>query len=301
VLPATYLSARPELWAQLQAACSALQPAATDLPFAAMVLLDQASAAGLVEQQQPDAAAPMLAAAVLLASQAAEAGQQTAASPAGQRALGSVRAASPDATATATSTSSPLTQAAVASQFGVLAEQLQAVAAQLRASCAAACAAPVAVTCMMELFVQALMAGCLDYQVRGAYGGRGARACAGQHSSVTMQLPNLRACLLLLPLLLLRRAAGQVSAQSLVGDVVALAAKASPHPSAQDLSARDLAAVLIVAGRQAGGMFPAWPKCLVVLTGVLNPAAPAPAQQLLQELVPTPGSQPAPGTGPQQP
>lgn len=76
----------------------------------------------------------------------------------------------------------------------------------------------------------------------------------------------------------------QVSKHTLVGDAHALAARAMAQPCAKDLSARDVAAVLLVAGRQAGGLYPIWPKCLVVLTGVRDPAALAPAAQLLQEL-----------------
>lgn len=77
-----------------------------------------------------------------------------------------------------------------------------------------------------------------------------------------------------------------MSQQSLIGDAPALAARAMSQPGSKDLSARDLAAVLLVAGRQAGGLFPVWPKCLVVLTGLRDPTAAAPAAQLLQELCP---------------
>lgn len=77
----------------------------------------------------------------------------------------------------------------------------------------------------------------------------------------------------------------QVSLQSLVGDAHALAKQAMSHPGSAELSARDLAALLVVAGRTGGGLYREWPKCLAVMTGLLDPAAAAPAKQLLQELV----------------
>ena len=45
-----------------------------------------------------------------------------------------------------------------------------------------------------------------------------------------------------------------------------------------------LAGILVAAGRQARGLFPVWPKALVVLTGMLTPVGEG-QQQLLQELV----------------
>jgi hypothetical protein len=45
-----------------------------------------------------------------------------------------------------------------------------------------------------------------------------------------------------------------------------------------------LAGILIAAGRQARGLFPVWPKALVVLTGMLTPVGEG-QQQLLQDLM----------------
>jgi hypothetical protein len=255
-LPSTYADARPATCAQVQAACSELQPEAAELPFAALVLLDQAAAAGLGQPQQapqdedsserehPATAnghssavdAALVAAAVLVASQA------LAAEP---RATSPTPAVAAAATAAATSDGAPeqqaaaLSEAAVAVKMGVTRAALQEAAAQLREACPAACARPVTALQFVELFTAALTAGCLEYQV---------------------------------------------PATTLVGDVQSLARTALPQASARDLSARDLAAALIVAGRRSNGLFPLWPKCLVVVTGALNPLGMASVAQLLQQL-----------------
>jgi hypothetical protein len=51
-----------------------------------------------------------------------------------------------------------------------------------------------------------------------------------------------------------------------------------------DMPASHVAAMLVTAGRKAAGLFPFWPKCLMVMTGLLNPHASPAAQQLLSEL-----------------
>lgn len=76
----------------------------------------------------------------------------------------------------------------------------------------------------------------------------------------------------------------QVSAQTLVGQALSLAAEAVRQPVSMDMPASHVAAALVTAGRKAAGLFPFWPKCLMVMTGLLNPHGSAAAQQLLSEL-----------------
>lgn len=75
-----------------------------------------------------------------------------------------------------------------------------------------------------------------------------------------------------------------MSVQSLVGSAHSLAAQAVAQPASLDLPASRVAAVLVTAGRKAAGLFPLWPKCLTVVTGLLNPLSSAAAQQLLADL-----------------
>eukprot|EP00878_Enallax_costatus_P012597 GHUV01013156.1.p1 GENE.GHUV01013156.1~~GHUV01013156.1.p1 ORF type:complete len:710 (+),score=269.29 GHUV01013156.1:1298-3427(+) len=76
----------------------------------------------------------------------------------------------------------------------------------------------------------------------------------------------------------------KVPPASLVGEALALSGHASSHLSSLSMPASQLAAVLLVAGRQSRGLHPVWPKALVVLTGMLSPVGSA-QQQFLQELV----------------
>lgn len=76
----------------------------------------------------------------------------------------------------------------------------------------------------------------------------------------------------------------QVSPISLVGGAFDLAEHAVSHLSSLGLPAGQLAALLVIAGRQSRGLYPVWPKALVVLTGMLHPVGEA-QQELLQELV----------------
>jgi hypothetical protein len=76
----------------------------------------------------------------------------------------------------------------------------------------------------------------------------------------------------------------QVPAASLIGEAAALAGHCPQLPATVGLPVVQLAGILIAAGRQARGLFPVWPKALVVLTGMLTPVGEG-QQQLLQDLV----------------
>lgn len=76
----------------------------------------------------------------------------------------------------------------------------------------------------------------------------------------------------------------QVPAASLIGEASALAGHCPQLPASLGMPVAQLAGILVAAGRQARGLFPVWPKALVVLTGMLTPVGEG-QQQLLQELV----------------
>jgi hypothetical protein len=76
----------------------------------------------------------------------------------------------------------------------------------------------------------------------------------------------------------------QVSPQSLVGLAYSLAAQAAASPCSIELPASLVAAVLVTCGRKAAGLYPVWPKCLMVVTGLVTPQSNSAAQQLLAEL-----------------
>ncbi|KAF8072806.1 jmj4 [Scenedesmus sp. PABB004] len=215
-LPPAYRQARAALAQQLQAACAAA-PQAAQLHGAALTLLDEAAAAGLLEPrdggaEQPVPQAQLLAACVAVSAQA---------------------------TAGAAGPALPSEQA-LAQQFGVAPEELASAAGRLREACGAACDVPVSAAGVLETYVQALLAGQLDRQVPAA---------------------------------------------SLVGEARALAGHLPDHAAALELPPTSLAALLVAAGRSARGLYPAWPKVLVVLTGMVAPAEGA--QQLLDALVRT--------------
>jgi hypothetical protein len=69
-----------------------------------------------------------------------------------------------------------------------------------------------------------------------------------------------------------------------------MAAQQVTQPTSLDVPASHLAASLVTAGRKAAGLYPIWPKCLMVMTGLLNPEMSAPAQQLLSDLAAAQGS-----------
>lgn len=76
----------------------------------------------------------------------------------------------------------------------------------------------------------------------------------------------------------------QVTVQSLVGSAQSMVAQAVAQSVSLEMPASHVAAALLTAGRKAAGLFPNWPKCLMVMTGILNPQESAPAQQLLSDL-----------------
>lgn len=76
----------------------------------------------------------------------------------------------------------------------------------------------------------------------------------------------------------------QVSVQSLVGMAQTVLPKAVAQPISLEMPASHVAAALVTAGRKAAGLFPVWPKCLMVMTGLLNPQGSASAKQLLSDL-----------------
>jgi hypothetical protein len=157
-LPAPYCAARPALWQQLQSSCAQLAPLLPQLPHSALALLDAAAAANLVDvpasqgDQQDAAAAPaavavpqahMLAACVVVAAQAAAAKGQLAAAGA----------------------SLPREQE-VCGQFGLQLAELVSAAARLREACGAACRSPTSAYAVVELYLDALLAGQVERKVR---------------------------------------------------------------------------------------------------------------------------------------
>lgn len=76
----------------------------------------------------------------------------------------------------------------------------------------------------------------------------------------------------------------QVPPASLIGEALALASRCPELPGSLGMPATQLAGLLVMAGRQGHGLYPVWPKALMVLTGMLSPAGDA-HQQLLQDLV----------------
>ncbi len=76
----------------------------------------------------------------------------------------------------------------------------------------------------------------------------------------------------------------QVSVQSLVGAAQTLLPKAVAQPISLEMPASHVAAALVTAGRKGAGLFPVWPKCLMVMTGLLNPQTSQSAQQLRADL-----------------
>lgn len=165
---AAYTGVRASAWGQLQAACSALQPASADLPHTALFLLDQAAAAGLLTP--PAAESPgtavqpaWLAAAMKVASECphASASACTAAAPG----LGPAPGLNTASSAGVDGLVTPLEDSAVAAHFEIGVDALQSAAVTLRTACATACATPVTVHMVLDLFGQVLSAGRLDYQV----------------------------------------------------------------------------------------------------------------------------------------
>lgn len=157
-LPAHYQQARPGLWQQLQSACALLQPQLPQLPFDALVLLDQAAAAGLLQQPvgEPGSSGAaaggamphdwVLAACVLVAAQAAAVNGAVSGG-------GSAGSAAPP-------------EPSIAGQFGVALEQLLTGASRLREACGTACHAPVSVFGLLDAFSEALLAGDMGRKVR---------------------------------------------------------------------------------------------------------------------------------------
>lgn len=156
-----YLGKRASAWEQVQAACSALQPSAAGLPYTAMLLLDQAATAGLLNTGaaagSPSAGLQpaWIAAALVLAStpisNTSTPGLSAGVFPAGTAGGAAVAAALPEA--------------AVAGHFDVSTEALQAAVVTLRDTCVMACTTPVNPQMMLDLFLQVLSAGRMEYQV----------------------------------------------------------------------------------------------------------------------------------------
>lgn len=156
-LPLPYCAARPALWQQLRSSCAHLAPLLPQLPHSALALLDAAAAANLVDApasqlEQDGAALPppgavpqahMLAACVVVAAQAAAAKGQLAA-------IGASLPSEQD----------------VCGQFGLQLAELVSAAAQLREACGAACRAPTSAYAVVDLYLEALLAGQVDRQVR---------------------------------------------------------------------------------------------------------------------------------------
>jgi hypothetical protein len=183
-----YLGKRASAWEQVQVACSALQPSAAGLPYTAMLLLDQAATAGLLTSLAGAAAGSpggglqpaWIAAALVVAStpnSTSTPGLSAGVSPAGSAGGAAVPAALPEA--------------AVAGHFDVSTEALQAAVVTLRDTCVMACTTPVNPQMMLDLFLQVLSAGRMEYQVCSRQIGL-ARFCpstASFHNMQGLQLP----------------------------------------------------------------------------------------------------------------
>lgn len=267
-LPLQYCQARGSLWQQLQAACAKLQAQSSQLPHAAFVLLDQAAAVGLWDAAalEPNSKlgipqAWLLAACVVLAAQAAA-------------------VTKPAAAAGASAGAGSLLEADVAEQFGVTLDDVLLGVALVREKCATACRGPIVTAYdLVEVYLEALLAGQLDRKVRRTACTAGPRGHGGGQQPLSPSVccassVPADSC----PLCL------QVPPASLIGEALALAGHASSHLSSLGMPASQLAALLVVAGRQSRGLHPVWPKVLVVLTGMMGPVDGA-QQQFLQELV----------------
>lgn len=157
-LPLAYRAVRPKLWQQLLSGCALLSPLLPQLPHNALTLLDAAAAAGLVDvpAQEPDTVPPpsaapralpqswMMAACVVVAAQAA----------ATKGWLAAVGASLPS-------------EQEVCGYFGLQLDELIAAAARLREVCGAACCSPTSAYSMVEVYLEALLAGQLDRKVGG--------------------------------------------------------------------------------------------------------------------------------------
>jgi hypothetical protein len=168
-MPAAFMAVRASTWGQVQAACNALQASSPSLPFTAMFLLDQAAAAGLFS---PTTAAAFSANGALQPAWVAAA--LVAASEAGQASMAACSPPAPGLAGPTGSTGSvgapaatPLAESAIAAHFEIGTSALQAALGTLREGCAAACGSPVTAYMMLDLFLQVLSAGRLDYQVCG--------------------------------------------------------------------------------------------------------------------------------------
>jgi hypothetical protein len=172
-MPAAFMAVRASTWGQVQAACNALQGSSASLPYTAMFLLDQAAAAGLFLST---AAAAFSANGALQPAWVAAA--LVAASEAGQASMSACTLPTPGLAGATGSTggsgapaATPLAESAVAAHFEIatdaLQAALQAALGTLREGCAAACATPVTAYMMLDLFLQVLSSGRLDYKVCG--------------------------------------------------------------------------------------------------------------------------------------
>ncbi len=80
-------------------------------------------------------------------------------------------------------------------------------------------------------------------------------------------------------------AAAQLDAASLLGRGTAnIAAHASAHPLARRVPSHRVAELALAAARRAAGLWPAWPRALVPVTGCANPEADPRAAELLPHL-----------------
>jgi hypothetical protein len=65
---------------------------------------------------------------------------------------------------------------------------------------------------------------------------------------------------------------GAVDEASVLGrDAAGVAARAAAHPLARGLPARRIAELALCAARRAAGLWPAWPRVLVPVTGCADP------------------------------
>lgn len=152
----------------MQAACDKLQPSVPGLPYTTLFLLDQAAATGLLTSafaSSPSGALPpaSVAAAVLVASEAVH--NSVAPGLPGGPVQGGSTATVAGASPAVPAGSTPLSDDAVAAHFEVTPDALQGAASSLREARGAAATSPVTPHMMLDLFVQVLSAGRMEYQV----------------------------------------------------------------------------------------------------------------------------------------
>lgn len=281
--PQQYVGVRAQLWRELRTRCAALPGDITELPHAALVLMDAAACAGVLqlplkfEEQQAQPASLEQAMQQLQLQEAQLPGEGARREPAAASdrphsspptvvpsalqllplslavaACTSVAAAalgslSKKRSAQEKGSVHPPNDTDIAAAFGVNCHLMAAAGDTLRRCCPAACSHPVTAAEVLALFLRVLQAGQQERCVPPA-------------------------CLI-------------GKARELLDALPELSSAACVHPS-------EAAALLVVAGRTAHGLYPTWPKTLQVLTESGPPKASAHVEMLQQLILAVTAHQP---------